>query len=610
MKMKLDKDVIKEFFIDNVEKMIFGVVIACFLVLTVKAALRRGYPKAPKDLEAACSTVEQKIQNAKGELPDITRQIKPYDTIVQGLIKIRSDAAAQEKFYELPSRFDPDPFHKRPPRGEPGLLPVAELRATAGMGTLTVMKPAAGGGKPVPAIHGQRWVVLVAKVPVAEQAAEFQRCFRDANYQRPKTDVPQYSGFVVQRAEVPDSGDTRNLKWTTQFTSAREMENAKAKFGEPGPDVVESRYTRPKMTFPLPKRMDDQRWGADVASAPDIPVVAKEKASDEPATKPETEPQPKPGDLDLGGAPPADGVAAKPAHAAAGAAAAAAAESESEKDKQVKYLLLRFFDFTVQPGQTYCYRVFPLLSNPNLGIDPKELVSPELATGDYLGVAQTRPLKVKDEKMWATTSGSISIPRDIRLHPLLVTPVDRTNVEAMAQIQIEKWLEEYGVRAKFDFLGQRRTQILDFYKVPVKIKMPKGSEEAPAAKAAPPAKHKPAPPKTARKEIKVDFVTNSLLVDMMGGDVIQDGGDDRRPAEILLLENLDKGRPTLVIHSEFEGPAEAAEPTEAEPGAGEGEEPAPPAAKSGGTPSGLDGLEGDDGDIGPKPKAKRPRSKE
>ncbi len=51
---------------------------------------------------------------------------------------------------------------------------------------------------------------------------------------------------------------------------------------------------------------------------------------------------------------------------------------------RLTYKLLRFFDFSVEPGKSYIYRVSLALKNPNFGVDAGKLEKAESAKEKYL----------------------------------------------------------------------------------------------------------------------------------------------------------------------------------------------------------------------------------
>jgi hypothetical protein len=106
---------------------------------------------------------------------------------------------------------------------------------------------------------------------------------------------------------------------------------------------------------------------------------------------------------------------------------------------QVKYQLFRFFDFTVQPGKQYVYRVQLLLYNPNYRLDPQYLERPELAEQPWL------------ETQWSDATEPVRVPMDARLIAGPVKPAPTVLHEPQANVVILAFREEDGLRTYQDF---------------------------------------------------------------------------------------------------------------------------------------------------------------
>ena len=96
------------------------------------------------------------------------------------------------------------------------------------------------------------------------------------------------------------------------------------------------------------------------------------------------------------------------------------------EQKPPPFLLLRYFDYTVEPGKHYVYRVRLVLANPNY-------IPPAGAAADAgaQGVSNLKPGYLKDPKLaekqwletdWSEPSPVISVPRDTRVLALSVNP--------------------------------------------------------------------------------------------------------------------------------------------------------------------------------------------
>src|SRR4051794_525265 len=280
------------------------------------------------------------------------------------------------------------------------------------------------------------WACVVAKVPVREQLKLFQDAFEKA---RPGADLskdfPHYVGYLVERSEVIPGKD---LEWkrvplydgqrksipnspiaqSVNTDSVQKLFTAIQQFwagGGPAPDIVDPRFTDLVLTLPLPPLVG-RDWGPEVCH-PDIPLNPPplENQVVTPTTTPD---QAAPTDENAGfnsggatqqmspipGAPgrsfgpgPGAGFGRPPGGPEGGmpggrgrnfggpmsgpeggrqmSSPGTAAGQQSTLVKDVDFWLLRFFDYTVEPGKKYKYRVKLVLSDPNFG-QPPQVLSP------------------------------------------------------------------------------------------------------------------------------------------------------------------------------------------------------------------------------------------
>jgi hypothetical protein len=213
----------------------------------------------------------------------------------------------------------------------------------------------------------------------------------------------------------------------------------------------------------------------------------------------------------------------------------------TEEENASPYRLFRFFDFNVEPGKRYVYRVQLALKNPNEGKKASWLEKPELAKGKYVFTK------------WSDPSPVISVPRDSRILLASVKP-PRGSADAGAEILATSWLKKNGSEAHKDF-SVGRGQVANYLDQPV-------------------------------GDNKVSFRTEMAIVDIRGGEKLP--GRARKaltvPGQILVLEPDG----TLVVRNELDDlPACDALTKTAAP-----EEEGPPGP--GPTPGGnaLDMLEG------------------
>jgi len=509
MKVKLDQKAVVDFLLRHVEKLVMCGIVFCFLGLAFGAVVRPKYTNKPDNLLDAAKRADDHIKATP-------RDRDKHKVVDYAAIAERSQKPLEDKPYALAIILDPPLFAKPIKRPKPPTFPVEQLRGTAGLGAFNFRAeaaPAGGTGQAAPgtgATVGQRWIVITGVVPLAKQAEAYDQCFKG---NREETDVPEYYHCWVERADVTSAGDEAEPKWTpVNVMAARSIEK---RWASPLPELVNEQFVRDRLVFPLGPLVG-RPWGDEVAHLPEIPLgtVTPEAAPEEPA-KPTPSPTQQP-DLPTTDLPPAP-PAARP-QAGAGRREGEPAEREEESAEPGKkkpagkaagpagmqYVLFRFFDFDVQPGRAYQYRVKLLLKNPNYGLEIRRLESADLAKDPWIANLN-----------WSEPSAPIQVPRDDRLRVVSVKPPSRS--EPVATVEALKWLHGQGVQVSEQFQAVRG-QLLNFIA---------GGQGTPGSRGK---AGKPTGP-------AVNFETGLLLLDMRGGERFRDR--DRgsvEPGEVLLLD--------------------------------------------------------------------------
>ncbi len=267
----------------------------------------------------------------------------------------------------------------------------------------------------------------------------------------------------------------------------------------------------------------------------------------------------------------------------------------ADQDRDIpKYLLLRFFDFDVQPGRQYRYRVQLLLHNPNYGVPQSLLEDEKHGKEQYVR---------SDQPEWSEPTEPILVPPDSRIIAGRVLPPTRPTIDPLPQqgwIKIEQWWPPNGREASEKFLCLRGTA-LDF---PGRVyPPPREAATAPAKGTTSKAGQQAdllgttgAAAQTSRDglEFNVDYKTGALLVDMRGGERLSNKYRElTSPGEYLVLQ----ADGTLKVYSEIEHITEfekGEEPEPVEPGMGPAETPVdpykePPHGKGKTKPKGFEG---------------------
>ena len=167
----------------------------------------------------------------------------------------------------------------------------------------------------------------------------------------------------------------------------------------------------------------------------------------------------------------------------------------AEEQKDLGYRLFRFFDFTVEPGKRYIYRVKLAVANPNYLLKPTVLKKAELAQKKCL---------MTD---WSEPSPIISMPRDTQVLVNAVKPAPRANTEPTFQVTVVKWLIRSGVKVSYDS-PVMRGQLANFGDIQ---------------------KREAGGP--------VNFFSDTTVVDLRGGEHLgKKGSAATSPGEILLVD--------------------------------------------------------------------------
>ncbi|MEX0936326.1 MAG: hypothetical protein WDZ59_00590 [Pirellulales bacterium] len=301
--------------------------------------------------------------------------------------------------YDTKVPFDPITIPRKKVRSDPDLLPVEELEVSAGVGLIAMQLPQgavrpvvvptptelmnpqqADGIRKIPTevlpggaasssgeIKGQFWAVVVGKVPTAAQQELYRQALATADSQ--SVPPPEYWAYSVQRAEVTGSGEPNWVHVRTVFSSDMpqqqpRLEDIQKQWQKAAAPLADQRYIDIKLfTHPLPPLVR-REWDRSVVHS-DIPLQMPKDSPSAPSTAAagtprvhaEPAPQPQEGGFNFQMRPDANEQTAQ--------------TIVENTEPPVK--LFRYFDFNVQPGKSYRYKVELVLKDPNHGLSPKEL---------------------------------------------------------------------------------------------------------------------------------------------------------------------------------------------------------------------------------------------
>jgi hypothetical protein len=318
-------------------------------------------------------------------------------------------------------------------------------------------------------LRAKPWIVVTGLVPVQKQELAYADAFKQSLGYDPQNDYPKYLGYWVERVEI-DGSNEASPDWSKAktFISRKAIDGAIQEWGAANPaEVVAPEYIEETLTFPLGPLVN-RTWDATVAHEPEIPIQTT-------ATSGTTGGMPgvmraMPGGIpgmgllpgrmpSLMGGPlrmPAGGTGAPRTGRTNDSAADTPfgdksdtetktedATAASEQDKgPPAYKLFRFFDFDVQPGKRYMYRVRLALANPNYEMKTSYLNNADLAKDKFL------------KTNWSEPSTVIAAPRDTRVFLASIKP-GRGSSEPSAELLLTTWVQRKGVEIYKEFTVTR-----------------------------------------------------------------------------------------------------------------------------------------------------------
>jgi hypothetical protein len=340
-------------------------------------------------------------------------------------------------------------------------------------------------------VEGRYWVCLVGAVPYRSQFIEYQNTFRDARGYEIKRDFPRYSVPQIERAEVLGNGlgkwESLNMKevlgdldkWGAEYTDVVDKKFIDPDVTEPLPPLVFANHNKDKVNHPLTKLEEEK------PKAVEGPKRRKVNSLGGTAARPRSSSQ-------LGQS--RMGMNAMNSVAATGGIAGQLPE----------YRLFRFFDFTVEPGKTYRYRVRLMVENPNADVPRHYLEDYKYADGP------TRPAD------WSEPSEPIAVIAGNRLLAGNVS-VSRSGGEPTGKLLAKQFDSNLAVEVRKIFDVSRGSVLND-----------RGMEiGVPDPKSATP----------DRVKETVDFETNALVLDMFGGEKLAAARSAKVPGHVLVLDN-------------------------------------------------------------------------
>jgi len=337
----------------------------------------------------------------------------------------------------------------------------------------------------VPLAGGERlervsWAIVVAKVPIREQLKQYQDAFRNARGYDATRDFPQYVGYQVQRREIVGSeptewkvvnvydGQKKRVGPNVNMKTVADLNQlASAEWAGQALEPVDPRWTDPVLTLPLPPLVG-RNFGED-ATHPDIPLAIHAPPPEDLAVPAEsTTTAPQEGEADEGfntglGAQQRPGgteFAPRPMAGFGGAesfgmrrgtgmpgmpmgglegelgerrgaimpgsgmmpSGGISTTQRTTLPREVDHLLLRFLDYTVEPGKEYQYRVMIYILDPNNAIALQSgalesaVIDRRLNEIQAARTAKKNPPVFRPADQWSEPSPIVGIPTGGTVH--------------------------------------------------------------------------------------------------------------------------------------------------------------------------------------------------
>lgn len=319
-------------------------------------------------------------------------------------------------------------------------------------------RPTIGMGTPGIAARSFPVVAVKALVPFEKQWEEYERALANATGYSPMHDIPKYLLFVAERAEVTDDPDAP-LKWQTVSNSSFAMEWARKNYAGVPPEMADEAYLLPgTLTMPVPPVLLQPY--DELALHSEIPrkklampyAMGQQPGTEEGEEGTEQEQaaaEPQPSDdfseglprIPLAGTPGMGGMGSYGTmpgmgypgsemtyggeggmygstpgmeYGSSGAYPGATGSMPGEygmsggygmpgvQQPLVKYKMVRFFDFTAQPGKSYQYRVRVMMEDPNRPLDKNAEPNPRILDQ---AVADRLAKIIADDEEYIKTNG-------------------------------------------------------------------------------------------------------------------------------------------------------------------------------------------------------------
>jgi hypothetical protein len=535
-------DGVKTWLINNVEKMVLGLVGLIAVWVVYSGFKTDGLPpnNSPNDLEQQLSQATSVISETDWTEVRSVRYPEP-DRFDEQASKDVEPVRIED--YAMTVPLHPLLQKRQKLRTDPKLLAPRELEVHAGAGPLALADDKEGGSvssllstddqgvRPLPdnisqrysqvatasKIEGAFFVSIKGLVPIREQWEAYDEAFIGAAEYAPERDQPIYKLVLLERKDLT-AGETEWKPLETQevlMTASKQWEIQQD-------EVVADQYLIKNivMDVPLILGRDMTRFAlhskVETAEAVDAASRQVEQETGTTDTSSESTLLAPEGD--------------QPQSAHENVAEEQTSEGSAIATLKTDIKMFRFFDFTVQPGHRYVYRASLVVEDPN---DPADKTKPSMESCAVSVIerrqqADSARFKSHRETPWSEESPVVTVPHGETILAGAAVAAKRNvaGSEPVAKVLAVAWDAE---------------RVLE---IPLEVEVSRGSLL------------------NAQKKVEVidprqrvvypidnySFASNSMVVDIAGGDPLDRRAKLRSPS-LLLIMNSNGG---LVVHSELE----------------------------------------------------------
>ncbi len=551
MKPKKKKLDIKAFFINHCDKMVLVMVIPLAIYIGLQGTKFEPLPWQPEALKKAADDADNHIKSNERKAVDEGVSITTYDVKAEWIkAKIHSD------LYRTDVKWMPSLFPEKMKRGAVEVFGVTDLKSNSGLGAVAINSSSpvatALGVTPGSNYVGRRWAVITGLIPVKKQLDLYVSSFSSSVYTAPDRDTPAYYFYDVERAEILPGSNPANLEWK-KLSVFDAIKKDQLLWAGMAADPVDPTFLAPlptgqaiPMAYPLPPVA--KRFGEEVTHPPVIPMLTDSQME---STIIQEQMQKKflKELLDFD-----EGTILKKNPFGTAQTVVEAEQLKKQREAEdiplltVTDYLFRFFDFTVEIGKTYRYRVRLYLANPNVGLGASLLEDAVLSKEPYLTTE------------FSTPSNQVTIPLGARI----------LTSATFAPSQKSPWAEpacslyavyfdmtdgsEWYVEKERVFRGQTVNYTKAELTSPAKAVSPSSLDGLSSPPPPPPsgsgsgrtssrrtaAKAPAAPAAPAGEKKTIDVVSEVCVLDILGGAVLPKTNpiiaEQRSPGKVVVLE--------------------------------------------------------------------------